>query len=176
MPRVQDALPSLDCRAWKGRSNPLLLNPLRFAPESREPLANRLDHLPLTRDDLEHLGHILAELRELRRAAARAVHRCRDHHPLAWQVFGKGLARRPLAQCTIVARQSLADPPWIPERSATCLREADLNVLSKLGNQGLEWRLEPEAFTRREVRREDDLLDILVGCPIDIQVAWQPST
>ena len=32
-------------------------------------------------------------------------------------------------------------PPWIPERSATCLREADLNVLSKLGNQGLEWRL-----------------------------------
>src|SRR6476620_11098949 len=30
---------------------------------------------------------------------------------------------------------------WIPERSATCLREADLNVLSKLGNQGLEWRL-----------------------------------
>src|SRR5271169_6504892 len=65
---------------------------------------------------------------------------------------------------------------WIPERSATRLREADLNVLSKLGNQGLEWRLEPEAFTRREVGREDDLLDILVGCPIDIQVAWQPST
>ena len=36
---------------------------------------------------------------------------------------------------------------WIPERSATRLREADLNVLSKLGNQGLEWRLEAEAFT-----------------------------
>jgi hypothetical protein len=73
---------------------------------------------------------------------------------------------------------SAADCPigasWIPERSATCLREADLNVLSELGNQGLEWRLEPEAFTRGEVRREDDLLDILVGC--DIQVAWQPST
>ena len=28
--------------------------------------------------------------------------------------------------------------PWIPERSATRLREADLNVLSKLGKQGLE--------------------------------------
>ena len=65
---------------------------------------------------------------------------------------------------------------WIPERSATCLREADLNVLSKLGNQGLEWRLEPEAFTGREVCREDDLLDVLVGCPVDIQVARQPST
>jgi hypothetical protein len=32
---------------------------------------------------------------------------------------------------------------WILERSATGLREADLNVLSKPGNQGLEWRLEP---------------------------------
>ena len=66
--------------------------------------------------------------------------------------------------------------PWIPERSATRLREADLNVLSKLGNQGLEWRLEPEAFTGGEVGREDDLLDVLVGCPVDIQVARQPST
>jgi hypothetical protein len=47
-----------------------------------------------------------------------------------------------------------------------------LNVLSKLGNQGLEWRLEPEAFTGRE----DDLLDVLIGCPVDIQVARQPST
>jgi hypothetical protein len=35
---------------------------------------------------------------------------------------------------------------WIPERSATSLREADLDVLSKLGKQGLEWRFEPEAF------------------------------
>ncbi len=28
--------------------------------------------------------------------------------------------------------------PWIPERSATRFREADLNVLSELGKQGLE--------------------------------------
>ena len=65
--------------------------------------------------------------------------------------------------------------PWIPERSATRLREADLNILSKLGKQGLEWRLEPEAFTGREVRREDDLLDFPVGCPVDVEVARQPS-
>ena len=64
---------------------------------------------------------------------------------------------------------------WIPERSATRLGEADLNVFSKLGNQGLEWRLEPEAFTGGEVRREDDLLDFPVGCPVDIEVARQPS-
>jgi hypothetical protein len=50
-----------------------------------------------------------------------------------------------------------------------------LNVLSKPGKQGLERRLEPEAFAGREVRREDDLLDVLVGCPVD-QVARQPST
>src|SRR4029077_13581278 len=44
MPRVQDALPSLDCRAWKGRSNPLLLNPLRFAQESRRSRAACFTH------------------------------------------------------------------------------------------------------------------------------------
>src|ERR1700722_2980254 len=37
MPRVQDAIPSLDRRARKGHSNPLLLSTLRFAPESRGP-------------------------------------------------------------------------------------------------------------------------------------------
>jgi hypothetical protein len=72
--------------------------------------------------------------------------------------------------------QKRQEAAWIPERSATRLREADLNVFSKLGNQGLEGRLEPEAFTGGEVRREDDLLDFLVGCPVDIQVARQPST
>ena len=70
----------------------------------------------------------------------------------------------------------MCEDAWIPERSATRLRKADLNVLSKLGNQSLEWRLESEAFTGDEVGREDDLLDFLVGCPVDIQVARQPST
>ena len=65
---------------------------------------------------------------------------------------------------------------WIPERSATRLREADLDILSKLGKQGLEWRLKPEAFAGREVGRQDDLLDVLVGCAVDIEVARQPST
>ena len=64
---------------------------------------------------------------------------------------------------------------WIPARSATRLREADLDIFSKLGKQGLEWRLEPEAFTGREVGGEDDLLDFPVGCPVDIEVARQPS-
>jgi Rhodopirellula transposase DDE domain len=66
--------------------------------------------------------------------------------------------------------------PWIPERSATRLREADMDIFSKLGKQGLEWRLKPEAFAGREVGRQDDLLDVLVGCAVDIEVARQPST
>ena len=65
--------------------------------------------------------------------------------------------------------------PWIPARSATRLREADLDILSKLSKQGLKWRLEPEAFTGREIGREDDLLDFPVGCAVDIEVARQPS-
>src|SRR5271167_3976806 len=40
-PIVEDAIPSLDCRAWKGRSNPLLLSALHFAPESRRRLPCR---------------------------------------------------------------------------------------------------------------------------------------
>ena len=67
------------------------------------------------------------------------------------------------------------EAPWIPARSATRLREADLHILSKFGKQGLERRLEPEAFAGREVGREDDLLDVLVGCAVDIEVARQPS-
>jgi hypothetical protein len=59
--------------------------------------------------------------------------------------------------------------------SATGLGEADLHIRSELGKQGLERRLEPEAFTGREVGGEDDLLDLLVGCPVDIEVARQPS-
>jgi transposase len=54
-----------------------------------------------------------------------------------------------IIDATLIAapKQRNTEEAWIPERSATRLREADLNVLSKLGNQGLEWRLEPEAFT-----------------------------
>jgi hypothetical protein len=81
------------------------------------------------------------------------------------------------AQSKIVLKaRRRADGSWIPEPSATGLTEADLNVLAKLGEQGLEWRLEPEAFARREVCGEDDLLDFLFGHSVDIQVTRQPST
>ena len=69
----------------------------RLALPAGEPLANRLDHLPLTRDDLERLGDVLPELRQFRRAAAGAALRRGDHHPLARQMLGERLSRRPFA-------------------------------------------------------------------------------
>jgi hypothetical protein len=42
-----------------------------------------------------------------------------------------------MGPCDSVAAIMTRGSAWIPERSATRLREADLNVLSKLGNQGL---------------------------------------
>ena len=50
-----------------------------------------------------------------------------------------------------------------------------MHIFSELGKQGLEGCPEAEAFAGREVGREDDLLDVLVGCAVDIEVARQPS-
>src|SRR6204780_5936694 len=69
----------------------------RFTLPAGEPFANRLDHLPLTRDNLERLGDILAELRQLGRAAARAALRRWDHGALTRQMIRERFSRRPLA-------------------------------------------------------------------------------
>ena len=69
----------------------------RLAPPAGEPLSNRLDHLPLTGDNLERLRDVLAELRQLRRTAAGAAQRRRDHNPLGQQMLGERLPRRPPA-------------------------------------------------------------------------------
>ena len=47
--------------------------------------------------DLQRLGDVLAQLRQLRRPAAGTALRRRDHHALARQMIGKRLARGPLA-------------------------------------------------------------------------------
>ena len=66
-----------------------------LASPAGELLAHRLDHLPPARDHLQRLGHVLADLRQLLRAAARAGGRSGHHHPLAQQVRRKRLAGRP---------------------------------------------------------------------------------
>ena len=68
-----------------------------LARPAGELLAHRLDHLPAARDNLQRLGHVLADLRQLLRTAARARCRRRNNHPLARQVRGKRLAARTAA-------------------------------------------------------------------------------
>ena len=67
-----------------------------LAVAAGELLADVLDHLP-GRDHLQRLGDVLAQLGQPRAAAAGAGRWARLDHPLARQMLGKGLARRPLA-------------------------------------------------------------------------------
>ncbi len=65
---------------------------------ARELLTHVLDHLPLTGNDLQRLGDVLAELGEARTAAAGAGRRSGHDDPLPGQVLRKWLARGPLAR------------------------------------------------------------------------------
>ena len=65
-----------------------------LAIAARELLAHMLDNLPLAWDDLQRLGHILAELGQARSAAAGAAGRRRDARPArAADVRGKACVR-----------------------------------------------------------------------------------
>src|SRR3954470_18286522 len=61
-------------------------------------LSDMLDYLPLTRDHLQRLGDVLAQLAQPRAAAAQAGCWPRRDHALAPQMFRKGLPRRALAR------------------------------------------------------------------------------
>ena len=68
-----------------------------LAVAAGEFLAHMLDHLPLSRDHFQRLGDILAQLAQSRAAATLAGCWSRLDHPLARQMLGERLARRPLA-------------------------------------------------------------------------------
>jgi len=51
-----------------------------------------------------------------------------------------------------------------------------LHVFAKLFEDCLEWRLEPEAFSRREIGSEDDVLEFFVGHFVDLDLPRQPSS
>jgi hypothetical protein len=63
-----------------------------------ELLAHRLNDLEATRDLLQRLGHILANLRQPRSAATGAARRSLDDDALVFDVVRPGLANRPLAR------------------------------------------------------------------------------
>jgi len=51
-----------------------------------------------------------------------------------------------------------------------------LDVFAKLFEDGLERRLEAQAFSRGEIGGYDDVLDFLVGYSIDVDVTRQPAS
>ena len=59
---------------------------------ARELFPHRLDHLPLPRDHLQRLGNVLAQLRQLRRAAAGTAFWCGDDDALAREMIGERLS------------------------------------------------------------------------------------
>ena len=59
---------------------------------------------------------------------------------------------------------------------ATGLCEPDLHVFAKLFEYRLEWGLETEAFSRREIGSDDDVLDFFVGHFVDVDLTRQPSS
>ena len=79
-----------------------------LAVAAGELLAHVLDHLPLARDHLQRLGDIFAQLAQPRAAAALAGCRSRLDHPLARQMLGERLARRPLTADALIAGAYLA--------------------------------------------------------------------
>ena len=75
--------PARDRVRWGGRLAD------RFAGPAGELLAYVLDHLPLARNQLQRLGHVLADLAQCRTAAARAGRGRRIDDPLARQMLGQ---------------------------------------------------------------------------------------
>ena len=69
-----------------------------LAVPAGELLPHRLDHLPLARHRFQGPGHVLAQLAQAVAAAAFARRRRIDHHPLARQMLGEGLALGALAR------------------------------------------------------------------------------
>jgi hypothetical protein len=68
-----------------------------LASPAGEFLAHRLDDLPTAWNNLQRLGDVFAQLRQLRRTARRTTCRRRDHDALARQMLRKRFARRALA-------------------------------------------------------------------------------
>ena len=82
-----------------------------LARPAGELLAHRLDHLPAARDNLQRLGHVLADLRQLLRTAARARCRRRNNHP------ARAAGPRETA-CGQDGGGRAPSPPWCRSRHA----------------------------------------------------------
>ena len=59
--------------------------------------------------------------------------------------------------------------------STSTVRLRGQSVRLHRGRHRLEWRLETEAFSRREISGEDDVLDFFVGHFVKVDLTRQPS-
>jgi hypothetical protein len=69
----------------------------------------------------------------------------------------------------------LASPFLDEQDAAEKIGLPDLHVFAKLFEDRLEWRLETEAFSRREIGSEDAVLDFFVGHFVDIDLTRHSS-
>ena len=121
-----------------------------LAAAAGELLAHRLDHLPLARNDLQRLGYVLADLRQLVRAAARAGGRRGHHHPFARKMFGERLARRSAAGERLDLRRS-GCRQLVLGRACLKLVELEFQLVEKplLALRTLAVELVPELLDRQ---------------------------
>ncbi len=139
----------------------------RLASPAGELLAHRLDHLPLARDRLQRLGHVLADLRQLLRAAARAGCRRRHHHPLARKMRRKRLAPGPAPREPLHLGGLLRRPlgrQFVLRRARLEIVELELKLIEKtlLALRTLAVELAPQLLDRQ---LEEGDLGLRVGYP-----------
>ena len=148
---------------------------IALAGPAGELLAHVLDHLPLARDELQRLGHVLADLAQGRPAAARAGRRQRIDDALARQMLGQRPARRlaPLERRHIdcCARRGCRDPcrrlglprhllPSSASCSSSCSSSAPRSdglaepLVPQLGDRELELLDQHRAVLRFALRRQ----------------------
>ena len=149
----------------------------RLAIAAAEALAHGLDHLPAARDHLQRLGHILAELRQPCRTAARAGLRRGDDDALSRQVIRKRATRRPPAlERSDRLRGRLLRGPFVLARRRLELLQLKLHLVEEprlalragaveLAPQLLDGQLQmrDEGFAARQIRLRVGRLGPCIG-------------
>lgn len=148
-----------------------------LAGPARELLPDRLDHLPLARNDLERLGDVLAHLRDAIGPAAGTAAVRLNHHALARQMLREGflhrlaplegadLGRFPLGLHLILGgvRDQLAELQFqLVEQFGAALRAAA--ILVALEQRDLELEAGDHRLGGRDLRTRPREIDFGRGC------------
>jgi hypothetical protein len=111
----------------------------------------------------------------------RAPTRFRNHKPSSPAVFAASDHPRTRGGTDVSRRRQRVDYFEVvhltldSDAKRNGLSEADFHVFAKLFEEGLERRFEAEAFSRGQIGGHDDVLDVLVGDLINVDMARQPA-